>query len=56
LALEDAALRKQFLQDRQRILDIAVHRALGPGLLEQGAADCRVALHLPPVGWFLVKR
>ena len=42
LALEDAALRDQFLQDRQRILHIAVHRALGPGLLEQRAARQQV--------------
>jgi len=56
LALEDAALRDQFLQDRQRGLHIAVHRALGPGLLEQRAADRRVALHLSPVVRLQVER
>ena len=49
LALEYASLCEQFLQNRQRNLHIAVHRAFDPGLLEQRTADCRVALDLLPL-------
>ena len=51
-ALEHASPGQQFIQ---RTFQMLVHRAIDAALIHDGAANRRIALHLPPIAGLFVK-